>query len=208
MARAESGRVCATRRAATRTVSVWADRRTGGQTDRATIARTTVRPTARPSARPTLTPPPSPARPSERRADEGRAEGAEHADAAHAGLLEHRLDEPGGVGCAPLKGRVHEILERLAAAHPDERGHLIPGGRSPGAQRGELLELSGKAAEVVSHAGEEQLPRLGREGETQLLGAVPHPALDPVWRQRRDVNGRRPAYELGVGRLGTTVHQH
>src|SRR5947199_6312150 len=200
MARAESGRVCATRRAATRTVSVWADRRTGGQTDRVTTARTTIRPTltlppslARPRQHQLLQDagfvaqrgrlegaigvegpsqrltqlaggpeprPPGPTesgllpapqavrprrsevrqqhslepigsraatarcvavelRPSERRADEGRAKGAEHADAAHASLLEHRLDEPGGVRCAPLKGRVHEILERPAAAHPD-----------------------------------------------------------------------------------------
>src|SRR5207302_3842969 len=95
-------------------------------------------------------------RPGERRADEGRAERAEHPDAVHACLLEHRFDEPGGGRGAPLEGRVHEILKRLAAPHADERGDLISGGWPPRAERGELLELAGDAAEGGSHAREEQ----------------------------------------------------
>ena len=84
-------------------------------------------------------------RPGERRADEGGAQRAEHADAAHACLLEHGFDQPGSVRCASLERRVDEILERLATAHAHERSHLVPGGRPPGAERCELLELAGEA---------------------------------------------------------------
>src|SRR5439155_19241196 len=127
--------------------------------------------------------------PRERRADEGGADRAEHADAAHACLLEHRLDEPGGVGCAPLESRVDEILERFAAAHADERSDFVTAGWPPGAERCELLELTGEAAEVGSHAGEEQLPGLGGERESELLGAVGHPAPDSLRGPRRDLHG-------------------
>ncbi len=144
----------------------------------------------------------------EGRADEGRAERAEHADAVHACLFEHGFDELGGGRGAPLEGRVHEILERLAAAHADEGGDLIPGGRPVCAERRQLLELAGEAAEIGSHAGEEQLPGLGREREAQLLRPVGHPALDPRRGQRRNLDGRCPAHELGVGWLGGAVHQH
>src|SRR5882762_10225110 len=94
-------------------------------------------------------------RPRESRADEGGAERAEHADCAHACLFEHRLDEPGGGRCAPLEGCIHEILHRLAAAHADKRGHLVARGRPSCAERRELLELAGEAAEVGSYTGEE-----------------------------------------------------
>src|SRR5205823_9115682 len=60
--------------------------------------------------------------PRQRRADERGAQRHQCTDPAHARLLEHGPNEPGGGGPAPFQGRFHEVLKRLAAPHADQRG--------------------------------------------------------------------------------------